>query len=323
MKDGVIDLTICIVSWNSRDILRKCLNSIYQFSDGLNIETIVVDNASTDNTPQEIAAEFPDVVLLSNKINLGFGRANNLAIKKSRGRFILLLNPDVVIVRPSLRQMINFLESNPEVGCAGCKLVNLDGSIQESYFEQFPTPMNEFLEGITVKRLLGSLLTKRIYNDVIKASWIVGACMMFKRELLLKLSGFDERYFMYGEDVDLCFRLRNLGYEIVYLNNIEMLHYHGDSSKKKAKRYFSTILQRESVYRFMKAHYNNRNALLYRIFWIVSGFVRLLILIPAIIFSFLTFRKNLSFLFQVFEKYARVILWGIGFEKWTRQQIPD
>lgn len=319
----MVDLSICIVSWNSLVVLMKCLKSVYENSEGLNIEVIVVDNASTDNTPDIISKEFPHVVLLQNSINLGFGRANNIAITRTRGNYILLLNPDVIIIKPCFRQMIKFLEANPNVGCVGCKLVNLDGSVQESYFEQFPTPLNEFLEGITVKRVLETFFKKRLFDNEVEVSWIVGACMMFRRDIMTKLTGFDERYFMYGEDVDICFRLRNMGYKIMYLGNIEELHYHGDSSKKKSKHYFSAILQRESVYKFMKANYNQQNALLYRIGCIVSGFVRIILITPAIIFSFLTFKKNLAFLFQVFEKYIRVILWGIGFEKWTRQQIPE
>src|SRR3989304_1241155 len=151
MKDiNGIDLTICIVSWNCIDILRKCLASILKYSEGLKIQIIVVDNASVDNTIGIISREFPQAELIGNDVNKGFGSANNQAVKKGKGRFILFLNPDVVIIKPCFKQMIDYLENDYGVGCVGCKLVNRDGSIQHTYYKHFPTPLTELQEGMMV-----------------------------------------------------------------------------------------------------------------------------------------------------------------------------
>ena len=323
MKDiNSIDLTICIVSWNCIDILRKCLESILKYAEGLKIQIIVVDNASGDNTTGIIRREFPQVELIVNGVNKGFGSANNQAVKKSKGRFILFLNPDVVITKPCFKQMIDYLETNHGVGCVGCRLINRDGSIQHTFYKYFPTPLTEFREGMMVNvvaRLLFSHNTSQ--HDPVEVAWLVGACMMFRREVLLELNGFDEQYFMYAEDVDLCFRLHKLGYKVFYLTDIEMFHYHGASSQKRSKRYFSTIMQRESRYRFMKTNYNKYNAFFYRLIWIVSSLFRLAVIIPAMLISTVLRSHDRKNIYHIFEKYVKVVSWGLGFESWTRQRM--
>ena len=325
MKDiNSIDLTICIVSWNCIDILRKCLESILKYAEGLKIQIIVVDNASGDNTTGIIRREFPQVELIVNGVNKGFGSANNQAVKKSKGRFILFLNPDVVITKPCFNQMIDYLETNHMVGCVGCRLINRDGSIQHTYYKYFPTPLTEFREGMMVN-LLTRLLSPQDQSQhgPVEVAWLVGACMMFRREVLSELNGFDEQYFMYGEDIDLCYRLHKSGYKVCYLRDIEMFHYHGASSGKKAKRYFSTIMQRESVYRFMKTNYDVYNAIIYRLLWIISGLVRLTLIAPAILVSIVLRKHHRKHIFNVFEKYLKVVSWGVGLESWARQQLHE
>ena len=325
MQDaGYIDLSICIVSWNCVDILRQSLESILKHSEGLKLQIIVVDNASSDNTPDIIRREFPYVELIDNNGNRGFGRANNQAIKISRGRFILLLNPDVVITRSCFRQMMGYLERHHDVGCVGCKLIKKDGSVQQTSYAYFPTPWTELREGMLLNKI-GGILTRHHGDETspVEVAWLVGACMMFKREVLMKLNGFDEQYFMYGEDVDLCYRLHQSGYKVCYLREIEMFHYHGASSGKKSRRYFSTLMQRDSVYRFMKTNYNNYNAFLYRFLCIISSLFRLVLITPAMLLSVLLKQPHRIRIFNVFEKYAKVVSWGMGLESWLRQQVPE
>lgn len=319
-----VDLTISIVNWNGQEILKRCLHSIYEYADDVTLEIIVVDNASTDNSVSMIKKDFPEVIILQNKRNIGFGRANNLALSKSKGRYILVLNPDIILIQPCLKQMMNFLKKETTAGCIGCKLINIDGSIQESYFRFFPTPWSQFKEAMMINRILKIIFRKDSFlNENIEVAWVVGASMMFRRDVFKALNGFNERFFMFGEDVDICYRLKNLGYRIIYLANIEMFHYHAACSNKQSKRYFSTVLQKESRYQFIRINYNIYTALMFRIVWIIGGFVRTIIMIPVIILSLLIFNKKRDFLLYTFEKYVRVFSWGLGFEKWVRKEIPQ
>ncbi len=162
-----------------------------------------------------------------------------------------------------------------------------------------------------------------IENETIEIEWLVGACIMFKKDVLLELNGFDERYYMYGEDVDICFRLRKRGFKIFYMGDTSMFHYHAASSIKKRKTYFAALLQRESIYRFFKANYNLLNAFGYRFISMMSGLFRVLILLPVTMIAIIIksdFTKNLI---NGLEKHIRIIFWSFGLESWTRKQIPD
>ena len=322
-KTQHIDLTICIVNWNTRDILRKCLQSIYTYSEDLAIEIIIVDNASTDGTVGQFKSEYPDVLIIENKNNIGFGRANNQAIHQSRGKYILLLNPDIILIEPCLTEMINFLKNHSKVGCVGTKLINTDNRIQKSYFKTFPTPFNQFKEGMLLNRLKNIISPKdKDTQNRFEVAWLVGACMMFKSELLKTLRGFDEQYFMFGEDVDLCYQLKKIGFKIYYLNDIKMLHHHAVSSKQQVKRYFSAVLQKESRYKFMKKNYGNSKAVFFRLGWFFSGLMRVILLIPTLFLSFIIRMKKATTIFFITEKYTRIITWALGFEKWVYQEIP-
>jgi GT2 family glycosyltransferase len=318
-----IDLSICIVNWNGKEVLKKCLLSIDQHKEDLIVEIIIVDNASSDNSVEMIEKEFPEAILIKSDTNLGYGKANNIAIKRSRGKNILILNPDILIREPIFREMIQYLKCHPDVGCVGCKLINIDGSIQKSYHKSFPTPYSEFKQGMLINRLYDIIPRRNGKSQGnIKVSWLVGACMMFRNEVLETLGGFDDMYFMYGEDIDLCYRIYQLGYKIIYLDSLKMTHYHAFASGKKKKKYFSAVLQRESIYRFMKAHYNSISVVLYRLVWILSGIFRVVLLLPSYIIFKIT-KNDVENLGLTIEKYYRIVSWSLGKEEWTRYKIPD
>lgn len=320
MRRDIVDLSICIVSWNTSEKLRECLQSIYRHTEGLNIEVLIFDNASSDNTVEMIKNNYPQVILIDNQTNIGFGRGNNALIIKSKGKYILLINPDIIIIEPCFKKMIGFLKANPQAGVVGCKLVNMNGSIQKSYFEKFPTPISELFWGMMLHKIynLSIFHTKKNITSDVEVAWLVGGCMLFRRDILKTIKGFDERYFMYGEDLDLCFRLRKMDLKVYYLPKITMLHYHGSSSKKQKKRYYAAVLQRESVYKFMKNHYGKITALSYRYCWIFSGIFRVFLSGIAYMVSMLMFNQKKHGFFLIAEKYSRIISWGLGFEKWTR-----
>jgi hypothetical protein len=215
------------------------------------------------------------------------------------------------------------LETHRDAGVIGCKLVNIDGSVQKSFHNAFPTPMSELFWGIMLHKLYDTVspCSSKETSYPIQVAWLIGACMLFRRDVLLKIDGFDDQYYMYGEDVDLCFRLHKMGLNAYYLGDIQMLHYHGASSKKQTKSYYAAIMQRESMCKFMLTHYGRFTAFLYRYIWVFSGLARVSLLTPGYIFSLLTFSNRKRIFSGTLEKYARIVSWGLGFEKWTRKGI--
>lgn len=312
------DLSIIIVSYNTCSLIVKCIESIYKFSENLTIQILVSDNASSDNTVETLENAFPEVSILKNSRNLGFAAANNRAINYSKGRFVLFLNPDIIVVEPVFKKMIEFLETNEDAGIVGCKLLNSDGSIQKSFFDNFPTLTNRFLEAIYMEKLFDKQSRHvAIFNTSKKVAAIVGACILMRKELIEELGGFDESFFMYCEDMDLNYRVQKLGYNIYFLGNIVMFHYQGASSKVK-KSYFEKVLTKESVYKYFLKHYGKTRATLYKFSMVAGSIFRLIALLTWVpITKILGICYNFNY-YNSISKYIRVLFWGLGFEKWTK-----
>ncbi len=241
-----MDLSICIVSWNTRDLLRRCIESIGDTIDGLDHEIIVIDNASSDDSAQLIAREFPGVHLIQNSDNRGFARANNQGIAVSRGRHVLLLNSDAVLLPGAAREMVEFLDAHPKVGIVGARLLNADGSFQAS-FADFPSLLGE--------TLLATGLARHVFSPVYPSyseersgqersvDWIFGACMMVRRAAIELVGPLDEDYFMYTEETDWCYRMRQGGWAVYYLPTARVKHWSGQSSNT------APIRKRSQLYR--------------------------------------------------------------------------
>ena len=228
-----IVLSIIIVNWNNRAILRDCLNSIYLTHDLRKYEIIVVDNYSQDGSVELIKDEFPDVMLIENNENLGFTKANNQPIKIARGDYILLLNNDTMIKNAyCFDRMIEYMKKNLQVGILGCELLYPDGTLQ-SCGENFPS-----LWGIFKSQILFTKTWKRLGknkqgdNHFKKVDFVCGACLMTRRKILDKVGALKEEYFMYGEDVEFCYRVHRAGYEIGVLTNESIIHLHSKSTDK-------------------------------------------------------------------------------------------
>jgi GT2 family glycosyltransferase len=231
------DLSVVIVSFNTVSILRDCLVALRKASDGLFVETIVVDNNSSDGSPEMVASEFPEVCLIENKENRGFAAANNQAISRAEGRYIVLLNSDAMLHPNALRIALWKMESNPEVGIAGAQLVGQDGSWQPSA-RSFPSPLNDFLTltGLSARfpksRFFGRV--DRTYADPREESqvdWVPGAFSIVRYEALEQVGAFDEDFFLYYEEVDLCRRFKAAGYKVYYWPEIVVVHLGGESSR--------------------------------------------------------------------------------------------
>ena len=209
------ELTIIIVNHNTADMLVRCLHSIRSQS-GHNPEVILVDNASQDNSLEVTKDFFPWLKVIANKRNLGFARANNQALKISKGKYIYLLNPDTELKKGAFDAIIEFMESNPEVGLAGTQILNPDGSSQSSVEKRYPGERHSKGE---LSRLKGDI------------AWVSGASMIVRGSVMREVMGFDERFFLYGEDLDLCLAVRNAGWTIGYIPDALTVHWGGASER--------------------------------------------------------------------------------------------
>jgi GT2 family glycosyltransferase len=238
-----VKISVVIVSYNVKHFLRQCLCSVQAALSGLEGEVFVVDNHSTDGSVDDLRPEFPWVTFMENAENMGFARANNVAIRQCRGEYVLLLNPDTVIGEESLRTLCFFMDERREAGAAGVKMLNGNGAFLPESKRSFPTPWVSFcklsgLSGLFPRSkvfarysLLYKSADKRHRVDVLS-----GAFMFLRREALDKAGLLDESFFMYGEDVDLSYRLALSGYRNYYLPE-RILHYKGESTPRGDARY--------------------------------------------------------------------------------------
>ncbi|MBX3278359.1 MAG: glycosyltransferase family 2 protein [Acidobacteria bacterium] len=230
-------ISVLIVSFNTRDLLRKCLESLASASGDVPQEIIIVDNASRDGSADMVEAEFPEVQLIRSRVNLGFAAANNLAYRQARGRYIVLLNTDAFLKPGTMRRAIEHMEERPKAGLGGARLFRGDGGWQASA-RMFPSPLNDLLilSGLSAKypksRFFGR--PDRTWADPLEAAevdWAPGAFLIIRRETLERVGFFDENFFLYYEEVDLCRRIKAAGYEIWYWPDLEVIHIGGESSK--------------------------------------------------------------------------------------------
>lgn len=236
-----MDISIIIVNWRVRELLRACLLSVFANTrlPGTRFEVIVVDNDSGDGSAAMVHACFPGVVLIENLHNVGFGAANNQALSYCRGRYVLLLNPDTLASDGAVDCMFAFMEGHPDVGAMGCRLLNADGTLQRWTGGAFPTLTNAACHYLFFGRILPlPLRPPPLYLDRDEANdldvdWVSGACMILRREVL-ETRIFNEDYFMYGEDMELCWRLKKAGWRVVYSPTVSILHYQGQSMKQQS-----------------------------------------------------------------------------------------
>ena len=257
-----MDLSIIIVNWNTRDMLRACLSSLQAATEGLTTEILVVDNASSDGSTAMMVEEFPQVLLIESGGNLGFSRANNLAIGQAGGDGILLLNPDTVCPPLSLVRLFRFMNGRENVGAVGPRLVDGDGrpTITGGYFPRlryhwfgFLDPRRLWLRGSLSRRIV--FIPER--NEASrKVEYVMGACFLIRRSAFEKIGGLDERFFMYFEETDWCFRARRAELDIWYCAETEITHLEGKAAEKAGR--FSIEQFQKSYRLFIAKHYGRR-----------------------------------------------------------------
>jgi len=238
-----MDLSIIIVSWNTRELLAQCLQSV-----GENVQTFVVDNASTDGSPDMVLERFPWVHLIENIENVGFARANNQALRLSQGRYVLLLNSDTEVQAGALETLVTFMDEHPEAGAAGPYLLNSDGTLQPSCHPLL-TPEREFWRLLFLERMLPRATYPMARWDTQcphEVEVIKGACLLLRRETLDQVGLLDERYFIYSEEMDLCYRIRRAGWRLYWVPQARVIHY-GEASTRQMAEAMYVQLYRSKV----------------------------------------------------------------------------
>lgn len=248
-----MDLSIVIVSYNTREMLRDCLRSLPAATEGLQVETFVVDNASPDDSAAMVAAEFPDVRLIANSENVGFARANNQALRLTLGRHALILNPDTEPEPDALALLVRYLDEHSEVGAAGPKLLNSDGSLQHNG-RRFPTPWREFLGHSGLRNLNRAAFDRKLHfgRDNFDIEWetdeVSGACLMVRHTVMDQVGMLDEDFFMFYEEIEWCWRIRKAGWKVVYVPQARVVHHWMASVRQQSRAMTARLFKSALTY---------------------------------------------------------------------------
>lgn len=241
-----MDLSIITVPWNVKDLVRDNLKAIYRNTKNIKFEIFAVDNKSADGTVDMLVREFPQVNLIANNYNAGFAKANNQAIEMSQGRYVLLLNPDMRVKDGTLETMVKWMDEHPEAGVAGCRLLKEDGEIVP-HVRRIPTIWDQLAIVLKLPHVFPKILNKYLFKDFdyskeAEVDSIRGSFFMIRRELLDKIGGLDELYFIWFEEVDYCIRARKAGYKVMYTPVVDCIDHIGKSfaqlPRGKAQGYF-------------------------------------------------------------------------------------
>jgi GT2 family glycosyltransferase len=277
-------LSIIIVSWNTARLLEDCLASIFANPPTSPFEIWVVDNASTDESPRMVRERFPQVRLVENRGNVGFARANNQAMQICTGKHTLLLNPDTLVSPGALQALVDFLDRHPEAGAVGARLLNPDGSLQVSSHPR-PTLARELWRLFHLDALLAYSeypLSKWETNQPREVDLLMGACLLLKKEVLDQVGLLDEDYFIYSEEIDLCYRIQRAGWRLYWVPQAEVVHFGGQSTQQVATEMFLNLYH--SKIKYFRKHHGWAGAQIYKLILRIAALSRI-ILAPLVIFE--------------------------------------
>ncbi len=266
-----MELSVIIVNYNVKYFLEQALLSVMQAIVGIEAEVFVVDNNSSDGSVEMVIEKFPEVHLIANKENVGFSKANNQAIRRSEGKYVLLLNPDTVVEEDTFRKCLDFMEQHPDAGGLGVKMIDGSGKFLPESKRGFPTPFVAFCKTFGLSTLFPrSPIFNRYHmgfldeDETNEVDILSGAFMWMRAEALEKSGLLDEAFFMYGEDIDLSYRLQKAGYKNYYFAETKIIHYKGESTKKGSLNYVRTFYQAMVI--FARKHFSGNQAGLYVLF---------------------------------------------------------
>lgn len=272
------DVSIILVNWNTCDLLLRSLQSIEDTKGEIDVEVIVVDNASADDSVAQARSRFPKTIIIQNEDNAGFSQANNQGMAIATAPFYLLLNTDAFLHAGALERMLAHMRSLPRAGALGCKLVYEDGSLQRSC-NAFPSVATELWQALFLDRLFPN---NKVFGKYTMSYWamddarevdvVMGACMLLRREAIDQVGGFDTGFFMYSEEVDLCYRLKQAGWQVHYTPDATVTHIWGGSSRKVPRETFLRLYA--SRVRFFRKHYGPASTAMYKGVLYASTLVR-------------------------------------------------
>ena len=271
-------LSIVIINWNDKKVLPECLRSISNETKETEYEVIISDNGSTDDSLDYVRKNHPEVVIVENKENLGFSRGNNSGIAVARGEYVLILNPDTVILDRALDKFVSWADKHPEAAAFGCRVLNPDGSFQHSA-RPFPSVWRYLIAALYLRSL--AFISSVFYSDTYtgwdgmserEIDWQSGCCVMFRNSILRKMHGFDASFFYQFEEVDLCFRIHKAGYKIIYSPKATIIHLGGQSVGRFPIRFAIEIFRNR--YRYFYKHYGLKGARKSRIVALIHLWVR-------------------------------------------------
>lgn len=306
-----VDLSIIIVNWNSANYVRNCLRTLSAHGSDISLEVIVVDAGSFDGCGEMIANSFPSVQFIQSQENSGFGASNNLGFSRATGECVLFLNPDTEVRPRALQLMLEELRRRPDAGILGARLLNSDGSLQTSCVQALPTPLNQALGSEWLRqrfpnsRFCGLGEAFRSTKPV-QVEAVSGACMLLPAAVFRRAGGFSKEFFMYGEDMDLCAKVRRLGLRVYHVPSAEVVHHGGGSSRAQVSQ-FSTVQMRIAVQTYMHLNHGPGAAFAYRAMQLISGLIRLALLLPRKLLPGKRAAANESI-----AKWWFVLQWAVG-----------
>lgn len=291
-----MQLSIIIINYNVKFFLEQCLCSVKKAMAGIDAEVFVVDNCSKDGSLEYLLPKFPWVKFIASETNAGFAKANNAALKHCNGAYVLYMNPDTIIPENILQHCIGFLLNDKNAGAVGVRMIDGSGNFLPESKRAFPSPLVSFykLSGLSALFPKSSVFNKYALgnlpeSEVHEVDVLCGAFIMAERKLLDNLTGFDEAFFMYGEDIDLCYRIQNAGRKLFYLGTTSIIHFKGESSLSDDRKYVKIFY--EAMFVFVKKHFSGSNAFLMKLFLPVGIFARGLFSFIAL--PFRKFRRQL------------------------------
>lgn len=269
------DITVIIVNYKVKEYIANLLNSIDKAKSGYQLQIIVVDNDSGDDSISFLKDRFPDVEYIENGTNLGFGKANNQAIRKAHGKYTLIINPDTLVSEDTFSVLVDHMNNNPECGAAGCKILNPDGTFAPESRRSVPTIWTAFSKVMGLNflfpksKLFGQYYLSWLDEDEpSRVPVLSGSFMFWRTEVLNKLKGFDEIFFMYGEDIDICYRVQETGFHIDYVPGTSIIHYKGESTKKGNLKYIKIF--NNALFLFFEKHHSYKYSFFFKVFIYIS-----------------------------------------------------
>jgi len=302
------DLSIIIVNYNVKHFLEQCLMAIEKARHGLQVEIFVVDNASVDGSQGLLKKKFPYVKLIENHKNLGFSKANNQALRQANAAYILMLNPDTLIQEDTLITLKKFLDEHPQTGAVGCKLINPDGTFQIACRRSIPTPWIAFTRIVGLSKIFPKSPVFGKYNLTYldpdlqhEVDVLSGSLMMVRKDIISRIGYFDEDYFMYGEDIDLCYRIKKAGMKVFYVPTTKAIHYKGESTKKGEFPFISNFYT--AMLLFINKHFKNHYSIVLKLLLIAGIYIR-----AAVAYLYLMFKSLLPSLIDAVLVVACIYL---------------